>query len=46
MVKFCGFDCEHAEASRDVPGCLTYNPIHCKLQDKIVQKGMICSEQD
>ena len=42
MVKYCGFDCEYAEPCDDVPGCLTYNPIQCKLKNKIVSKGMIC----
>ena len=39
---FCGFDCEHAEACGDVPGCLAVNPIKCRLQDRIVSKGQIC----
>lgn len=42
MVKYCGFDCEFAEPCDDVPGCMTFNPIHCKLKDKIVSKGMVC----
>jgi hypothetical protein len=43
MTKFCGFDCKHAKPCDDVPGCLTFNPIYCKLQDKMVSKGAVCS---
>ena len=46
MVRFCGFDCEHAKACEDVPGCMAFNPIFCKLQDKIVSKGMKCEVRD
>lgn len=45
-LKFCGYDCEYAEACADVPSCHTYNPIYCKLKKKIVDKGASCDEKD
>jgi hypothetical protein len=46
MVRYCGFDCEYAEACDEVPSCMTYNPIHCKLQNKTVSKGMVCDSEE
>jgi hypothetical protein len=46
MVRYCGFDCEYAEACNEVPSCMTYNPIHCKLQNKTVSKGMVCDSEE
>jgi len=45
MTRFCGFDCEHARACDDVPGCMTFNPIQCQLLDKIVPKGSRCEAE-
>ena len=43
MVRYCGFDCKYAVACDEVPGCMTFNPIHCKLKNKTVPKGMACN---
>jgi hypothetical protein len=43
-MRFCGFNCKYASACKDVPSCMTYNPIYCKLKKTMVEKGMICDE--
>jgi len=42
QLKFCDYSCAHSQVNKDVPLCLTLNPIYCEKYGITLSKGSVC----